>query len=72
MIETGEVRISYENLDPETVAVQFHTDNIAQEGNETFTVELIPSHSLTLPSGESAFFCKRIDMTIIDSDGRCL
>ena len=71
MIGTGEVRISYENSDPEIVAVHFYVDSIAQEGNETFTMKLVPSHSLIImPSGESAFFRNTIDMTIIDSDGK--
>jgi hypothetical protein len=69
MIGTGEVRISYENPEPEVVAVNFYVDSIAQEGNETFTMKLVPSHSSIMPSGESAFFCDTIDMTIIDSDG---
>ena len=70
MIGTGEVRISYENDDPKVVAVHFHVDNVAQEGNESFTMKLVPSHSLVMPSGESAFFCSTIDVTIIDSDGK--
>ena len=70
MIGTGEVGVSYENPDPEIVAVHFYVDSIAQEGNETFTMMLVPSHSLIMPSGESAFFCNTIDMTIIDSDGK--
>ena len=70
MIGTGEVRISYENDDPEVVAVHFHVDGVAQEGNESFTMKLVPSHSLVLPSGESVFFCSTIDVTIIDSDGK--
>ena len=69
MIDTGEIRISYENSDPEVVAVHFYVDNVSQEGNETFTMELIPSHSTILPNGESVFFLNTIDMTIIDSDG---
>ena len=70
MISTGEIRISYENPDPEVVAVNFHVDNVAQEGNETFTMELMPSSTTTVPTGESIYFLKTIDMTIIDSDGR--
>ena len=70
MIGTGEVRISYENSVPEVVAVHFYVDSIAQEGNETFVMELVPSHSTITPSGESAFFCNTIDITIIDSDGK--
>lgn len=66
----GEVRISYENPNPEVVAVHFHVDSIAQEGNETFVMELVPSHSLMRPSGESAFFCNKIDMMIFDSDSK--
>lgn len=69
MIETGEVRVSYENPDPEVVAVHFYADNVSQEGNETFTMVLMPSHSTILPSGESTFFINTIDMTIIDNDG---
>ena len=48
-------------------------DGIAQESNETFILELVPTFSTlqSLPSGEAVFFKKFINLTIIDSECKC-
>ena len=45
-------------------------DAIAQEENETLTLELEPLPSITLPTGSGVFFKSTISLTIIDSDGK--
>lgn len=66
---TSEISISHEDLHPQVVDVTFLVDNIAQEGNETFYLELYPSHSTTIPNEGRIFFINIIEMIIIDSDG---
>lgn len=69
MINTAEVRALFHSPDPQDVMVVFRADSVAQESDESFTLELVPSSSTSLPTGESVFFRRTIDMTIIDSDG---
>ena len=46
-------------------------DGIAQESNETFTLELVRAPgSAELPIGDGVFFRNNITMTIIDSDSK--
>lgn len=47
-------------------------DYIAQEGNETFNLELHPSPQVTLPTGKNVFIKSTIRVTIVDSDGKRL
>ena len=55
---------------PEDIRVSFHTDAIAQEGNETLTLELVTTPGTNAPpSGNGVFFRNRITMTIVDNDG---
>ena len=55
---------------PQELVVTFSEDGIAQELNETFTINLEPLFSdlEKLPSGEAVFFMRSIKMTIVDSD----
>ena len=46
----------------------FRMDNIAQEENETLTLQLRPL--TTLPTGKNVFFKSTIRLTIIDMDGK--
>lgn len=68
IILTSEVRF---NPQPSTVNISFKflIDGIAQEGNETFTLVLVPLRTTILPTGEAVFFLDTIDMIIIDTDG---
>ena len=52
------------------VTFQFRTDSIAQEPDETFSLELVPGSGVTLPTGEGVFFLDVVNMTIIDGDGK--
>ena len=56
--------------DPRNFVVTFLMDAVAQETNETFSLELVPTFSTlqTLPNGEAVFFRNFINLTIIDSD----
>ena len=71
-VSTTQVRFLYRRPDPpDDVVVIFRVDDIAQESNETFTLELncVPDGA-TLPTGSNVFFRNTINMTIIDSDGK--
>ena len=48
------------------------TDSIAQEDNETFTIELVPREGSSQPSADGIFFRNTAEVTIIDSDGKSL
>ena len=54
--------------------VTFFEDRVAQESNETFTINLEPTFSSldSLPSGEAVFFMRSVKMTIVDSDRKNL
>ena len=69
MVLTSEVRISPQ-LQPQEVQVIFRTDSIAQEGNDTVTLELEPLPTTNLPTGKAIFFQKTIDMIITDTDSK--
>ena len=45
-------------------------DSIAQENNETFTIELVPRAGTNIPTGDGAFFENTVEVTIIDSDSK--
>ena len=55
---------------PQGLFVTFLEDGIAQESNETFTINLEPTFSSleSLPSGEAVFFMRSVQMTIVDID----
>ena len=55
---------------PQELVVIFFEDRVAQELNETFTINLEPTFADldNLPSGEAVFFIRSIEMTIVDSD----
>ena len=64
---TSEVR--FDSSQPQEVKVIFRTDGIAQEDNDTVTLELVPLSTTSVPSGENIFFLDTIDIIIIDTDG---
>ena len=57
---------------PDNVVFTFHVDAIAQEPNETFFLELVPTATTTLPTGDPVFFQNTLNMSIIDSDSKRL
>ena len=59
--------------DPQNFEVTFLMDGVAQETNETFSLQLVPMFSTlqTLPNGEGVFFKNIVTLTIIDSDCMC-
>ena len=54
----------------ENVMYILRTDSIAQENNETFSIELTPRPGSLQPTGDGVFFRNTLEVTIIDSDGR--
>ena len=59
---------------PQNLFVTFFEDGVAQEPNETFTINLEPTFSSleSVPSGEAVFFVRSVKMTIVDSDRKNL
>ena len=53
---------------PDNVVFTFRVDAIAQEPNETLSLELIPRTAL--PTGDAVFFQNTLTMSIIDSDSK--
>jgi hypothetical protein len=55
---------------PQSLFVTFFEDGVAQESNETFTINLEPIFAdlENLPNGEAVFFMRAITMTIVDND----
>ena len=45
-------------------------DSIAQEANETFTIELVPREGTSQPTGDGVFFRNIFEVTIIDNDSK--
>ena len=48
------------------------SDSIAQENNETYTLELVHKTGTSTPTGDGVFFRNRVKVTIIDNDGKDL
>ena len=51
--------------------IEFLTDGLPNEGNESFHLWLVPTPStiVTMPSGEGVFFVNTLELAIIDADG---
>ena len=70
-VSTNLVRALFERpTPPDEVLFIFHMDAIAQEENETLTLELDPLSSIMLPPGKNVFFKSTVNLTITDSDGK--
>ena len=54
--------------DLQAVQLTFLTDEVAQEANESLTLQLVPTPSTlqTMPIGEAVFFKNEISLTIMD------
>ena len=59
-------------IPPDSVVFAFRVDAIAQEPNETLSLELVPTMSTTLPTGDGVFFRNILTMNIVDSDSKIL
>ena len=55
---------------PQDLFITLFEDRVAQELNETFTINLEPTFSdlESLPHGEAVFFMRSITITIVDND----
>ena len=68
-INTNQVRALFRRpTPPDNVEFTFRVDAIAQEPDESLTLELVPTVSTTVPSGSAVFFRNTIALTIVDSD----
>ena len=65
-VGTSLVRILAGSTTPENVIITFRVDGIAQEPDETLSLQLLPLTSG--PMGDAIFFRDLITLTIIDSD----
>ena len=63
--------LSFRPTPPDNVVLTFRVDAIAQEPNETLSLELVPIVT-TLPTGDGVFFRNTLTMSIIDSDSKGL
>ena len=57
---------------PGNVVFTFRVDAIAQEPNETLSLELVPTAATTQPTGNGVFFRRTLTMRIIDRDCKIL
>ena len=72
-IGTNRVRALFRQpVPPDNVVFTFRVDGIAQEPDESLTLELVPSATITLPSGSAVFFQNTLALTIVDSDSEFL
>ena len=67
-VDTMEVKV--ENERENAVEFRFHSDSVAQERNETFTLQLAVAEGSTLPDGDGVFFVDEMNMVIVDIDGK--
>ena len=56
--------------DPKFVVFTFVADEVTEEGNESLTLQLVPTPATlqTMPIGEGVFFKQEIPLTIMDAD----
>ena len=66
-LETTRIRVGPQD-DLQVVQFTFLTDEIAQEANESLTLQLVPTPSTlqTMPIGEAVFFKNEISLMIMD------
>ena len=71
-VSTSQVRFLYRIPDsPEDILFVFRIDSIAQEEDETFSLELVVVPGTGAPpTGEGVFFRNILNMTIVDSDSK--
>lgn len=54
----------------DSVMFTFFMDSIAQENDETFSLQLVPTGSTTLPSGNAIYFQDSLSIIIMDNDSK--
>ena len=68
-------RITLRNTDdPEVAVIEFLTDGLANEGNESFNLWLgpLPSTVQTMPAGKGVFFMDILELTIVDDTSKSI
>ena len=67
LLETTRIQVRPQD-DPQAVLFTFLTDEVAQEANESLTLQLVPTPSTlqTMPIGEAVFFKNEIRLSIMD------
>ena len=65
-VKAGRMKVGVRKPGPRTIVLSFHADRIAQEPDESFTLELISSS--VLPSTDAVFFQNTLNVTIKDND----
>ena len=70
-INTNQVRALFRRpTPPDNVVFTFRVDAIAQETDESLSLQLVPTAQTTLPSGDGVFFRDTLSMMIVDSDSK--
>ena len=73
MLQTFTVRaLFFRPVPPDDVVLTFRVDAIAQESNETLSLELVPTSTTTLPTEGAIYYRRFLDITITDSDSKIL
>ena len=67
-LETTRIQVGLSG-DLEAIQLTFLTDEVAQEANESLTLQLVPTPSTlqTMPIGEAVFFKNEINLIIMDA-----
>ena len=72
IVTTSQVSAMFRTPDQlDSVAFTFRLDGVVQEPNETFFLELVPTATTNLPTGDAVFFRNTLNMIIIDNEGEC-
>ena len=71
-METARLQVQPDSNQTEFVVFTFVADEVAEEVNESLTLQLVPTPAAltaqTIPTGEGVFFKQEIILTIIDAD----
>jgi hypothetical protein len=70
-LETTRIQVQSNSDQTELVVFNFLADQIAEEVNESLTLQLVPTPATLqiMPTGEGVFFEQEIALTIMDVDG---
>lgn len=69
-VNNTEVRFLFRTPVAQAVMVNFLVDSIAQEMNETLSLQLHPISAIQESSGTDVYFNNMIQLTIIDNDSK--
>ena len=71
-METTRLQVQPDSNQTEFVVFTFGADEVAEEVNESLTLQLVPTPAAltaqTILTGEGVFFKQEINLTIIDAD----